>query len=119
MILNNFTNNQYSIPSVRSLKPLADQTMVGSANSMPNINRPVLQPNFPKKLSNNIPPNFIRQAYTSNQSSSHGSLTESFIRSRASFSPSYMHNEITTRYNMISAIPLTLTQIKKTVDKIA
>ena len=52
-----------------------------------------------------------------NQSASNGSLTESFIRSRASLSPSYFHNEISTRYNMISAIPLKLTQLKKSIEK--
>ena len=55
----------------------------------------------------------VRKVYNNQQSSSHGSLTESFIRSRASLSPAYMQNEVATRYNMISSIPVILPQIKK------
>ena len=78
-------------------------------------NRAVIEPNVIRKSSNNIPPNYLRQVYMGSNSSSNGSLTESFIRSRASFSPNYMHNEITTRYDMISAIPMNILQIKKSV----
>ena len=57
--------------------------------------------------------------YINNQTASNGSLTESFIRSRASLSPSYFHNEIVSRYNMISTVPKNLTQLKKSVEKYA
>ena len=65
------------------------------------------------------PPNFIRHVYTNSLTPSNGSLTESFIRSRASLSPSYFYNEIVTRYNMISVIPKDLTHLKKSVEKYA
>ncbi len=90
-----------------------------SANIMPTNNRVVAETGVTKRPLNNTPPNFIRHVYINNQSASNGSLTESFIRSRASFSPSYFHNEISTRYNMISAIPLKLTQLKRSVEKFA
>ena len=119
MILNNFTNNQYSIPSISVTKQLNSEAIANSANTVPNISRPIQEPNVLRKSSNNVYPNFIRQVYSNNQSSSHGSLTESFIRSRASLSPTYMHNEITTRYEMISTIPRVFSEIKKSVNKIA
>ena len=113
MNFNNVSNNQYSIPPVHSIKSDEMETMITSANTMPITTRPVHQPSFSKNRTNNMPPNYLRQVYMGNQSASHGSLTESFIKSRASFSPTYMHNEVTTRYNMISKIPLMLSQIKK------
>ena len=119
MILNNFTNNQYSTPPISVARQLSNEATANSANTMPNIGRPIQEPNVLRKTSNNVYPNFIRQVYSNNQSSSHGSLTESFIRSRASLSPTYMHNEITTRYEMISTIPRVFSEIKKSVNKIA
>ena len=118
MIVNN-TQNPYSINEVYASKPLKSETSSLTANIMPTSNSIVSETGVPKKAQNNTPPNFIRHVYINHQSASNGSLTESFIRSRASLSPSYMHNEITTRYNMISAIPLTLTQIKKSIEKFA
>ena len=118
MIVSN-AQNQYSINEVYASKPLRSETSSLSANIMPTNNKIVSEAGVTKRAQNNIPPNFIRHVYVNHQSASNGSLTESFIRSRASLSPSYMHNEIITRYNMISAIPIKLTQIKKSVEKLA
>ena len=118
MLVNN-TQNTYSINEVYAAKPLKSETSSLSANIMPTNDRIVSETGVTKKAQNNTPPNFIRHVYVNHQSASNGSLTESFIRSRASLSPSYMHNEITTRYNMISQIPLKLTQIKKSFEKLA
>ena len=118
MIINN-VHNPYGINEVYTSKPLKNETSSLSANIMPINNRVVEETGVSKRPLNNMPPNFIRHVYVNNQSASNGSLTESFVRSRASLSPSYFHNEISTRYNMISAIPLTLTQLKKSVERYA
>ena len=118
MIVNN-VQNPYGISEVYASKPLKNESSSLSANIMPINNRVVEETSVSKRPLNNMPPNFIRHVYVNNQSASNGSLTESFIRSRASLSPSYFHNEISTRYNMISAIPLKLTQLKKSVEKFA
>ena len=118
MIVNN-VQNPYGINEVYASKPLKNETSSLSANIMPTNNRIIAETGVTKRPLNNAPPNFIRHVYVNNQSASNGSLTESFIRSRASLSPSYFHNEISTRYNMISAIPLKLTQLKKSVEKFA
>ena len=83
------------------------------------IDKIVSETGVSKRALNNTPPNYIRHVYINNQTASNGSLTESFIRSRASLSPSDFHNEIVTRYNMISAIPKDLTHLKKSVEKYA
>ena len=119
MILNNIANNQYPTQPISVARQLNNEASANSANTVPNIARYIHEPNVLRKASNNVYPNFIRQVYSNNQSSSHGSLTESFIRSRASLSPTYMHNEITTRYEMISAIPRVFSEIKKSINKIA
>tara|TARA_Y200000002_G_C22607091_1_gene632111 strand:- start:291 stop:647 length:357 start_codon:yes stop_codon:yes gene_type:complete len=118
MIVNN-SQNPYPISSFYASKALRNESSDLSANSMPSDNRIVYETSVPKRSMNNTPPNFIRHVYVNNQSSSNGSLTESFIRARASLSPSYFHNEIVTRYNMISAVPNNLTQLKKSVEKYA
>jgi hypothetical protein len=118
MIVDNI-QNPYRVNGIYASKPLKSETSSLSANSVPTNNGLISETGVTKRPLNNTPPNFIRHVYINNQSSSNGSLTESFIRSRASLSPSYFHNEIITRYNMISAIPLNLTQIKKSVEKYA
>ena len=118
MIINN-TQNPYAINEIYASKPLRNESSSLSANSMPINNRIVSETSVTKRALNNAHPNFIRHVYINNQADSNGSLTESFIRSRASLSPSYFHNEIITRYNMISAVPKNLTHLKKSVEKFA
>ena len=118
MIVNN-SQNPYSINKIYASKPLRNESSSLSANSMPTAGRIVNETGVTKKALNNEPPNFIRHVYVNNQTASNGSLTESFIRSRASLSPSYFHNEIVTRYNMVSAVPKNITQLKKSFEKLA
>ena len=118
MIVNNLQNS-YPISGIYASKPLKNESSSLTANSMPINNRIVSETGVPKRALNNMPPNFIRHVYVNNQSASNGSLTESFIRSRASLSPSYFHNEIVTRYNMISAVPNNITKLKKSFEKLA
>lgn len=113
MYVDNTLNNQYAIPPVNASKPLKKDTFSSSANTMPITNRAVQEPNVLNKTNNNLYPNFIKRLYNYDQNASTGSSTENFIRSRASFSPTYIQNEIVTRYNMISSIPASLSQIKK------
>ena len=118
MIVNNL-QNQYAINEIYASKPLRNESSSLSANSMPRNNKIIYETSVTKRPLNNTPPNFIRHVYVNNQTASNGALTESYIRSRASLSPSYFHNEIVTRYNMISSIPNNLTQLKKSVEKYA
>ena len=118
MIVNN-SQNPYAINEIYASRPLRNESSSLSANSMPTNDRIVNETSVTKRPLNNTPPNFIRHVYLNNQTASNGSLTESFIRSRASLSPSYFYNEIATRYNMISVIPKDLTQLKKSIEKYA
>ena len=119
IMINNILQNPYAINEIYASRPLRNESYSITANSMPTNNKIVSETGVPKRALNNEPPNFIRHVYVNNQSASNGSLTESFIRSRASLSPSYFHNEIVTRYNMISAVPNNITQLKKSFDKFA
>ena len=118
MVINNL-QNPYGINGIYASQPLKSESSSLSANSMPTNDRIVSEIGVTKRPLNNAPPNFIRHVYVNNQTTSNGSLTDSFIRSRASLSPSYFNNEISTRYNMISAIPLKLTELKKSFEKYA
>ena len=118
MITNNL-QNPYAINEIYASKPLRNESSSLSANTMPTTGRIVTEAGVTKRALNNEPPNFIRHVYVNSQTASNGSLTESFVRSRASLSPSYFHNEIVTRYNMISAVPKNITQLKKSFEKLA
>ena len=119
MIVNNIALNPYSANYVKALQPLKSESVNTSANTVPTNNRIVSESSSIKRSLNNVHPNFLKNVYMNNQSSSNGSLTESFIRARVSLSPAYFHNEISTRYDMISAIPMKLIQIKKSIEKFA
>ena len=119
MIVNNIAPNPYSANYVKALQPLKSESVNTSANNVPTNNRIVSESSSIKRSLNNVHPNFLKNVYMKNQSSSNGSLTESFIRARVSLSPAYFHNEISTRYDMISAIPMKLIQIKKSIEKFA
>ena len=119
IMINNNLQNPYAINEIYASRPLRNESSSLTANSMPTTARIVTETGVPKRALNNEPPNFIRHVYVNNQSASNGSLTESFIRSRASLSPSYFYNEIVTRYNMISAVPNNITQLKKSFEKLA
>ena len=118
MIVNNL-QNPYAINEIYASRPLRNESSSLTANSMPTTSRIVTETGVTKRALNNEPPNFIRHVYVNSQVASHGSLTESFIRSRASLSPSYFHNEIVARYNMISAVPVNVSQLKKSFEKLA
>ena len=119
IMINNNLQNPYAINEIYASRPLRNESSSITANSMPTKNRIVNETGVPKRALNNEPPNYIRHVYVNNQTASNGSLTESFIRSRASLSPSYFHNEIITRYNMISAVPKNITELKKSFEKLA
>ncbi len=119
IMINNNLQNPYAINEIYASRPLRNESSSLTANSMPTTGRIVTETGVPKRALNNEPPNFIRHVYVNNQTASNGSLTESFIRSRASLSPSYFHNEIVARYNMISAVPNNITQLKKSFEKLA
>ena len=118
MIVNN-SQNPYAINEIYASKPLRNESASLSANIVPTSNRIVTETGVSKRPLNNAPPNYIRHVYVNNQIASNGSFTESFIRSRASLSPSYFYNEIVTRYNMISVIPKNITELKKSIEKYA
>ncbi len=119
IMINNNLQNPYAINEIYASRPLRNESSSLTANSMPTTGRIVTETGVPKRALNNEPPNFIRHVYVNNQTASNGSLTESFIRSRASLSPSYFHNEIVARYNMISTVPNNITQLKKSFEKLA
>lgn len=118
MYVNN-SQNPYTINEIYASKPLMNESSSLSANSVPTDNKIVSETGVTKRLLNNTPPNFIRHVYVNNQTASNGSLTESFLRSRASLSPSYFYNEIVTRYNMVSTIPKNINQLKQSFQKLA
>jgi len=108
-------NSNYS--GVYSVPPLKNESTGTTASSMPKNEMIVTEVNSNKRTLNNLTPNYIKNIYLANQSASNGSLTESFIRSRASLSPAYFHNEIKTRYEMISSIPIKPLNIHKTFER--
>ncbi len=54
----------------------------------------------------------------SNKLAPSGLLTEAFLKARIFFNPVFMHNEAATRYNMISQISISSSQIKNNVMRL-
>ena len=62
--------------------------------------------------------NSVRR-YSNTQSPSNGSSTEAFLKARITFNPVYMHNEASTRYQMISRIFITNNDLKNNLSMVA
>ena len=59
-----------------------------------------------------------KHIYTRMLAPSIGSFTESFLKSKALFSPIYRNNEAIAKYEAVSASPVNFKRIKKTLDRI-
>ena len=57
--------------------------------------------------------------YNPAMSPSQGILTEAFLKARQLFGPVFMHNEATTKYSMISKIPMTGRELKSQIISFA
>lgn len=57
-----------------------------------------------------------KKIYSPKLAPSNGVSTEAFLKSRELFSPVYFHNEIVTRYLMISSMKTTSNQQKNSID---
>ena len=89
------------------------------ANNMPNGLLRIPNIDNSKNMNNhNVVNHYPKQIFNSHLSPSIGSLTENFVKSKTLFSPVYRNNEAISRYESISLGPITLKQVKKTLDRI-
>ncbi len=91
---------------------------VRSANTMPVTKNFVGEPSNIEKQNNRLVPNYMRQVYSPYLAPSNGSTTESFLKAKTSFSSNFRHNEMATRYQMTSEIPLKLYKMRRKIDLI-
>ena len=69
-----------------------------------------------RSIQNNLHHNYRKQLFSVYGAPSSGSTTESFLKSKALNSPVYRHNEMSTKYNMISSVPMKLYTMQKSID---
>src|SRR5210317_2252047 len=86
------------------------------ANNMLNGLLRVAETQINRNIENNLKNTNLRQIYAPKLAPSSGSLTESFLKSRANMSPVYRFNEAATKYQMTSIAPIFLKQLKNSVD---
>jgi hypothetical protein len=86
------------------------------ANTMPNGLLKVAETQTNKNILNNFANGTIKRIFNPKLAPSAGSLTENFLKARSNNTPLYMNNEASTKYEMISASPVFLKQIKRNVD---
>ncbi|MFL2679020.1 MAG: hypothetical protein ACJ0GH_01390 [Alphaproteobacteria bacterium] len=94
----------------------------GTAIGMPpiNYNSRRITPLTNTNNLNSYDPNYNPvKRYNKNLAPSSGVLTEAFLKSRVLFTPLYMHNEASTRYEMISKIYYSSDDIKTNLLKVA
>ena len=104
------TYNQYVVKGNRT------NITESVANSMPNGLVRITEPQNNKNIEHNLRNTDLRQVYSARYAPSSGSLTENFLKSRSNMSPIFRFNEAATKYEMISAPPINLTKIKKSID---
>ncbi len=106
--------SDYNTPHSNKLN-INDKT----ANNMPNGLQRVSEVSENKYINGKLLNDPKKQIFTASLAPSIGFLTESFVKSRSLFSPLYRNNEAIAKYEAISISPLSLTTVKKDLDKIA
>ena len=106
--------SEYNIAHYNKLR-INDKT----ANSMPNGLQRVSEIKENKYISGKLLNDPKKQIFTTSLAPSIGFLTENFVKSRSLLSPIYRNNEAIAKYEAISISPLSLTTVKKDLDRIA
>ena len=89
-----------------------------TANNMPNGLQRVSEIKENKNLSGKLLNDPKKQIFTVSLAPSIGFLTENFVKSRSLLSPIYRNNEAIAKYEAISITPISLTAVKKDLDRI-
>ena len=114
MINTNITTVNNSTPySINTYNAIHNDKL---ANNMPNGLLRVAETQTNKNILNNFANNTVKRMFSPKLAPSTGSLTENFLKARSNNSPIYINNEASTKYEMISASPLFLKQIKRNID---
>jgi len=106
--INNY--NQYSTNTFNN--NMSDKL----ANNMPNGLLRVTETQINKNILNNFANETVKRIFNPKLAPSVGSLTENFLKARSTNTPLYINNEASTKYEMISASPVFLKQIKRNID---
>ena len=111
-------NNSVNINSYQNLdtKPISYNNVSNIANSVPITDSYVRSIGEANRQQNNLHHNYRKQLYSVYGAPSSGSTTESFLKSKSLNSPVYKHNEMSTKYNMISSVPMKLYKMQKSID---
>ena len=111
-------NNSVNINSYQNLdtKPISYNNVSNIANSVPITDSYVRSISESHRQQNNLHHNYRKQLYSVYGAPSSGSTTESFLKSKSLNSPVYRHNEMSTKYNMISSVPMKLYKMQKSID---
>ena len=111
-------NNSVNINSYQNFdtKPISYNNVSNIANSVPITENYIKSISESQRQQNNLQYNYRKQLYSAYGAQSTGSTTESFLKSKSLNSPIYRHNEMSTKYNMISSVPMKLYKMQKSID---
>ncbi len=105
---------------INNFNKVSPYSKVDTANAMPTNELRVVDPiqkNFrSKEYAQN---QNIREIYSKNLGPSNTFDTEKYLKSRATLSPIYMHNEARLKYEMISRVPLKKEDLNSQVNILA
>ena len=112
----NTYNSAYSVQPLSNVKSPYNTTY--SANVVPiNNQSSFVDETFNTyRRNNNLMPDYMKKVYSPSLGPSSGSTTESFIKAKSTYSPNFQHNEMATRYQMISEINQKLYKMQKNID---
>ena len=110
--------NTYNLNTVHNSQQnvVSNLPRIPSANGVPITNQFISETQSINRQTNNLQPNYMKKVYSPYLSPSNGSTTESFLKSKISFSPAFQHNEKATRYQMVSEINQKLYKMQKKID---
>ena len=106
-----------TIPHSSNHSTVQSSVNIGTANTMPTT-RIVGDIKNSNRQENNLHHNFRKQVFSPYLAPSNGSTTESFLKAKSIKSSIYRHNEMSTKYHMISAIPIKLYNMQRKIDLI-
>ena len=109
-----------NLSTITNFTKVSPYNKVDTANAMPiNQHRTVNAVQNSLRSKEYIQKQNIREIYSSNLSPSSSISTEKYIKSRANFSPIFMHNEARTKYELISRIPMNKKDLNSEVTILA
>ena len=109
-----------SLSNLNNFNKVFPYSKVDTANAMPINNLRVVDPvNQNLRSKEYVQNHNIREIYSGNLAPSSSFSTEKFLKSKSILTPVFIQNEVKTKYEMVSRIPLKKEDLNSEVNVLA